>query len=104
MKTRIGKLINLKTLAQATAQEVFDQVAAHLSSGSMMCAAGCLIADQEYSRSMEGHNWLNLVEKGIVPSHHSLLISRLQRLHDEAYVQNWIVGLKGIAEEFSLEF
>ena len=62
-------MITLKTLPQATAQEVFDQVTQHLlkqgkaaRSGTgacryrvetrgeiLKCAAGCLIADDEYA-------------------------------------------------------
>lgn len=60
-------MIALKTLAQVTDQEVFDQVKTHLlsqkvksmsrtledtcayrSANSLKCAAGCLIGDDEY--------------------------------------------------------
>ena len=60
-------MITLKTLPQATAQEVFDQITQHLlqqgkaaksvtgacryrietAEGILKCAAGCLIADDE---------------------------------------------------------
>ena len=70
MKTKI----TLKTLEQATAQEVFDQVAEHMLTqyelsmlndtcvyrgySGLKCAAGCLIGDDEYNNElMEGFTW-----------------------------------------------
>ena len=86
-------MITLKTLADATEQEVFDQVANHLltqgkksedtksedtcrsnpyddvnlclyrSSDGLKCAAGCLISDDEYKPEFEQKNWPSLQEK-----------------------------------------
>src|SRR5690348_12910594 len=101
--------ITLATLAQATAQEVFDQVAVHLlkqyrrsidekgncfyrsvsyGGKTLMCAAGCLIADHEYRPEMDsgggtGTTWHALVRRQLVPVHATeMLIAELQRVHD----------------------
>ena len=67
-------MITLKTLPQATAQDVFDHVTQHLlkqgkrsvsstgacqyrteqAEGVLKCAAGCLITDDEYNSKFEG--------------------------------------------------
>jgi hypothetical protein len=103
-------MITLKTLEQATAQEVFDQVATHLltqnkksaemisveiagcryrSSDGLKCAAGCLIGDDEYSREMETRSWRYLIHINLVPDKHSDLICRLQKIHDDVAVAAW---------------
>lgn len=95
--------ITLATLPQATEQEIFDQVVAHLAKqrvgsfmegkgcayrgeGGTMCAAGCLIADDEYSPQMDDLStptaWSELAFKGFVPSDHLDFILELQRIHD----------------------
>lgn len=99
-------MITLKTLPQATAQEVFDQVARHLltqnkrstniaedcvyrGSGGLQCAAGCLIADDEYRPGMEGNSWCGIVASGYAPIQHRDLISDLQNLHDTQSTVYW---------------
>ena len=73
--------ITLKTLGQATAQEVFDQVSSHLltqmkksinpknpslcvyhADSGLKCAAGCLISDDEYTPRMAALGWDLLCE------------------------------------------
>ena len=86
-------MITLKTVPQATAQEVFDQITQHLlkqgkrsvsstgacryrtenSEGVLKCAAGCLIADEEYDRLFENVAWDGLVNDGKVPKQHAQL-------------------------------
>ena len=112
-------MVTLKTLAQATGQEVFDQVATHLltqmkrsayldgclyrSPDGLKCAAGCLIAEDEYDPEMEGHGWVYLVDRfGFTQSHESL-IQQLQDVHDTYQPQDWLEQLKRTAFEFSLE-
>jgi hypothetical protein len=112
-------MITLKTLAQATEQEVFDQVARHLltqlerswfagrcayrGNHDMKCAAGCLIGDSEYEGTMEGQNWRDLVgRRYAVPPMHELLISRLQSTHDCIEPCDWRRRLKAVATEFKL--
>ena len=92
-------MITLKTLPQATEQEVFDQVATHLINqkvrsasqlgvscyyrqDDLKCAAGCLISDDEYDVSIEGKAWSSLVYRSMVPSTHEDLITGLQEIQD----------------------
>lgn len=101
-------MITLKTLAQATAQEVFDQVARHLLTQNakaigptgcydyvyltpegLKCAAGCLIADNEYSVDFEYEVWGSLVAQGVAPEAHEELITALQVVHDGWEVCEW---------------
>lgn len=111
--------ITLANLAQATEQDVFDQVAKHMlaqmqrsengaqcryRSGHLKCAAGCLISDEEYSHSMEGSGWLGLVLCDVVPDTHEDLISILQYIHDSQEVCGWEEELKGLAVSRGLEF
>lgn len=116
--------ITLATLAQATAQEVFDQVATHLlkqnqkalMSGfgcqyryeGLKCAAGCLISDEEYSPKFEvggspmGGGWRTLVGYNVVPYAHDDLISCLQSVHDGYLVSEWPRHLDRVASQYGL--
>lgn len=118
------KVITLKTLSQATEQEVFDQVAAHLltqgevSASSvacryrgprgLKCAAGCLISDDEYKPEMDegfiGTSWRHLIEEGVVSDSHARLISDLQGCHDSLKPSLWPAYLKEIAQEYGLVY
>lgn len=100
-------MITLKTLPQATAQEVFDQVATHLlkqnqkainvdgccmyrAPSGLKCAAGCLIGDDEYTSEFEYEGWSLLVEdQRLVPDNHLDLILALQRIHDHYDPSLW---------------
>lgn len=103
-------MITLATLKDATEQQVFDQVVRHLlkqkarsegggycqyrGPGGLMCAAGCLIADHEYTPEMDdfakGSDWAALVEDDIIPTNaHKKLIIALQQLHDTKEPHNW---------------
>ena len=112
-------MITLKTLAQATAQEVFDQAAEHLLKQSrrsaseaggcmyrgengLKCAAGCFIADDEYCSQMEGAPWDTLARRGIVDTKHCVLIHALQCVHDSYVPARWWRMLRGVAERFNL--
>jgi hypothetical protein len=113
-------MIDLSNLAEATEQEVFDQVKNHLltqgvkcesddtclyrGENNLKCAAGCLIADHQYMPEMEENNWETLVEKGIVPSAHSDLIEALQKVHDTCTVGTWSNYLWEVAREFNLQY
>jgi hypothetical protein len=103
-----------------TEQEVFDLVAKHLltqnkrsdnvigccyrSRNGLKCAAGCLIPDESYNKSMETYGWPDLVKRQLVSAKHETLISRLQVIHDRAAVSEWKQKLKAIAEQHNLEF
>ncbi len=108
--------ITLKTLPEATPQQVFDQVARHLMTQNrksicayrsefinLSCAAGCLIADDEYMPSMEGSLWIDLVNRKAVPDTHHLLITELQTVHDKHKTRFWARQLKLTAEEKGLD-
>lgn len=84
--------ITLATLASATARQVFDQVRDHMlrqgersmllsggltcayrSHDGFKCAAGCLMADDEYANRFERHDWSKLVARGFAPAAHAHL-------------------------------
>lgn len=123
-------IITLKSLPEATAQEVFNRVALHMlkqnakstnmglltadaqpamlclyrgkdSLGS--CAAGCLIADDEYNQKFEGKTWSGMVDRKWVPPQHVSLIRKLQNVHDGSSVEDWPRKLAEVAKEFSLD-
>lgn len=114
--------ITLATLPHATEQQVFDQVVRHLlgqratsygdgidagcayrGARGLRCAAGCLIADDEYQADlMEGEAWELLVRKGMAPSAHEVLIQRLQFIHDEHSPEAWRDRLQRAAGNFGL--
>lgn len=114
-------MITLKTLPQATAQEVFDQVARHLLTqgkkstaenrkescmyrgfDGTKCAAGCLISDDEYKKMFENCKWSYLVSHNHIPGDHLILINRLQTIHDMKLVEDWKSNLNKLAHEFNL--
>lgn len=129
-------MITIKTLNEATAQEVYDQVISHLrkqgekagyfdysndkficqyrDENGRKCAAGCLIADNEYSPEMENKIWdpeecygyvspwkklgYNLCQK------HDSLIITLQGVHDTYEPDQWEARFKSVAINFGLEY
>lgn len=112
--------ITLKTLEQATEQEVFDQVCNHLMEqdvasindsstclyrhGTLKCAAGCLISDEEYHPDMEDNAWMGLVKDGHVPTDkHKGLIDSLQGVHDDSCVDEWPEMLEDVADHYGLK-
>lgn len=123
-------MITLKTLPQATAQEVFDQVINHLahqkvrsieedygltcryryekSDGTVLkCAAGCLIDDDEYYSHFERKSWIVLIERKMVPEDHQHLIADLQKAHDFGFTNGGRLlasSLIEIAKTFNLNF
>lgn len=115
-------MITLATLPNVTAKEVFDQISEHLLSQNVKsvrdtsinnmcgyrgengtkCAAGCLISDDEYTEKMEGFRWSSLVQKGIVPETHRVLISDLQTIHDCRQPHMWKKELLRIKNRHNL--
>lgn len=102
-----NQMITLKTLSQATAQEVYDQVANHLliqnkksislpslacmykNIDGLKCAAGCLMSDEEYLPRMGNLSWAELIIQGLVPENHRDLIIKLQSIHDVREPYEW---------------
>lgn len=123
-------MITLATLHEATAQQVFDQVVAHLKKqgrqstlagigqcayrgeGGLKCAAGCLIADSEYDFDMDNAdhdtNWMWMVSQGYASQYHATLISDLQGIHDSegsaSGVAEWVDPLMRVAADNELYF
>jgi hypothetical protein len=99
----------LANLTTSTAQEVFDHVADHMlrqgvksqnewgnclyrGPNGLMCAAGCLIGDDEYNPDMdseEQNTWSSMIEREFAPETHHELISTLQLIHDSAPPEYW---------------
>lgn len=119
------KTITLATLPQTTEQEVFYYVAHHLltqnekslaksdnfvrdclykNPDNLKCAAGCLIADDEYKPDLEGLSWRVLADYKDVPLTHINLIASLQIVHDKFEVKNWRLQLSELANDFGLKF
>jgi hypothetical protein len=112
-------MITLKTLHLATEQEVFDQVAVHLltqnkrssngitcvyrTGNGLKCAAGCLIADDEFKDEWETFTWTYLVKNGHITDRHHSLILNLQRIHDDAEEHMWQHYLLKLAEYNGLD-
>ena len=124
-------LITLATLAQHTAQEVFDQAVKHLltqakpsltfscnknrcvylNENGLKCVAGCFIADDEYKPEFESKSWLSLAEDQAVPEAHKALIYDLQTMvHDKPFVpaknrhtvREWPLFLTEVAQKHDL--
>lgn len=112
--------ITLKNLHEATEYDVIKQVGTHLlrqnarsddghmncmyrGQGGLMCAAGCLIAEDEYEASFEGNLWRSLVENEQVPDAHRFLITRLQRIHDDYPPEDWDFRLKKLCDQYAVD-
>lgn len=112
-------MITLKTLPQASEQEIFDQVAAHLlaqnkksrstisclylSPEGHKCAGGCLIGADEYDAGFEGLSWTELVYRGLVPPDHRGFITQLQLIHDARPTSEWTDNLRWFADQYGLK-
>lgn len=75
-----------------------------------MCAAGCLIADDEYKPEFDDNvsndtTWDYLVNNfpEIIPDTHRGLIRSLQIVHDSDLVDEWVSSLKELAVKFNLK-
>lgn len=114
-------MITLKTLKDATDQEIFDQVATHLvtqnakavgtcdsglkncmyrTKDDLKCAVGCLIGDDEYNPKMEGSNWDTISHWYPVNCtvEQDLLICNLQNIHDCYEPSEWKRLLRNLAQ------
>lgn len=114
--------ITLATLPDATEQEIFDQVAKHLLTqmarsdrgpycayrgpDGLVCAAGCLISDSEYTPEFdendEGSDWTQLIDRGLVPAQHGPFIRNLQIIHDDVEPPHWKFYLDNFANRHGL--
>lgn len=111
--------ITLKTLHLFSRQEVFDYITSHLlkqgvgsfrnngmsayraayrNADGTRCAAGCLIADDEYDSSFEGRCWDVLIYRKKVPKFHAHLIVLLERVHENFPPQKWAEQFRHTAD------
>jgi len=113
-------MITLATLAQASAQEVFDQVKDHLLSQNrtsmlgdscayrgeygLQCAAGCLMSDEEASKLIQTSSWYVLTKHEQVPQKHKGLIENLQDIHDGERPEEWPESLQRLAFDEHLTY
>ncbi len=82
-----------------------DEVGCHClyyGDAGAKCAAGCLIADDEYKSSFEQQTWGDLVSAKDVPKEHSDLIEHLQSIHDDYDIENWKSALTELADDYNL--
>jgi|ERR1051325_540693 hypothetical protein len=118
------KTITTHNLAEATPQQVFDQIATHLltqkkkstrkreasdqcvyhTKRGKMCAVGCLIPKEEYESEMEGWAWSDLVGIFDFSDAHVELIQGLQHIHDTSKVSDWENDLKDYAQTLELKW
>lgn len=113
-------MITLKTLPEATEQEVFEQIVSGLlkqnkqstddigecqyrNDEGLRCAAGMLISDAEYSSSMEGLLWTDLVDRGDITATHKELIRDCQLIHDDGYPELWKESFTNLGKAFKLD-
>jgi hypothetical protein len=113
-------MITLKTLHEATAQQVFDQAVTHLrtqgkravihsniggsrcryrTSSGLKCAAGCFIADDEYDPEMEGRSFTSVLFPDTINKN---LICELQTVHDNFPPEDWEQQFERVAKQFNL--
>jgi hypothetical protein len=102
-----------------TKQRVFNKVVRHLlkqnersaigesckyrGPNGVMCAAGCLIPDEYYCKSIESRTWTALVEDKVVPANHAEFIRSLQRTHDGIDPDRWPESLKELGLKYNLD-
>lgn len=107
------KVITINNLAESTTEEVFEYIRHHLltqmkrcvddkgdclyrNKQGLKCAAGCLIADDEYDPNMEYKKWYSLVIEKFVPKEHRELIRKMQYIHDDTPVSDWELVLNEV--------
>lgn len=116
--------ISLNNLGKVSKQEVFEYIVNHLVTqnerslnkerfcayrgiNNLKCAAGCLIADDEYYPEMEDEAWYEIADDFNVPCDHGYLIDQLQTIHDMHYpFKGWLekVRVLGEKEGLNVEF
>lgn len=110
------KRITITNIHKATRREVFEFIKNHLltqerqskldgvcvykSPQGLKCAAGCLIPDYKYRKSMEGNRYTTLVKKYNIPPAHVKLVDEFQLLHDFAPVTSWRSRINTLEKQF----
>lgn len=109
-------------------QEIYDKVARHLltqrapslseeaegcayrGDNGLMCAVGCLISDNHYSKDLEGHTVESieviesLLDSGIDMKDLNIshLLKRFQDIHDKTETIDWKFYINALADDFNL--
>lgn len=84
--------------------DLIGSMCVYRSPDKLMCAAGCLMTDEEYKEIFEGHDWASLAGAGLVPAAHKKLIGELQHCHDEYDVSEWKARLDEIEDDIKRGF
>ena len=71
---------------------------------NLMCAAGCLIPNEDYTPKMEGQpaNVREVKEVLEKNGHNVELAQKFQNIHDRRQVQEWETQIEQLAQEFNL--
>ncbi|UOL48624.1 hypothetical protein [Pseudomonas phage Astolliot] len=115
-------MINLQNLDSSEPQAVFDFIYTHLKTqkavsedktgsclykgdNGLKCAAGCLIGDSEYIKSIEHQSWPEVAEFFSI-QRHTNMISEFQLIHDGVNYPNgdWVGEVKSLAIRNHLTF
>lgn len=89
-------------LKQNERSENEDHICLYRGPRGLKCAVGCLIPDDKYNSIMENTPWDILVDCEIVPSINSVLIRKLQVIHDIFAPKDWLDKLYELADELKL--
>ena len=92
-------------LTQGRRAEIYDQCCYRALNGDK-CAIGCLIPDDKYDPSMEGHliSCSPLIQDAIGASEdHIDFLTDLQRVHDFSNPSEWNERLQAVALRYKLE-
>jgi hypothetical protein len=107
-------------------QETFDTVVSHLrrqnakavgnyglcvyrSTNGRKCAVGCLIPDDKYSPSLEGHSleveFQNELKAILAEEGHDLdLVRQLQVIHDRVFIHHWETEFEKLGRSRRLQY
>lgn len=118
--------MSLREAVKLPPQELFDKVKDHLlmqnepalmtlpgprmtpscayRAGTLSCAVGCLISDEEYSLGFEGYAIEDIFDALRIEASGSAidLLESLQRVHDFHHPEDWPARLKAVAEKYDL--
>jgi hypothetical protein len=93
----------VRHLLKQNERSIIDHSCQYRGPNGAMCAAGCLISDEYYRKSIEGQTWTVLVKNKAVPANHVDFIRHLQRIHDGVDVDHWPDRLKELGLKYNLD-
>jgi len=94
--------------ARSQHQNKFGDIkCAYRGENGMMCAAGCLLTDEQAQRAGEGIGWQQICKLhqdiNDLYSGSEKIIMELQYVHDIVLVSEWTSSLRGIASRYCLD-